>query len=106
MRHCLVMQEAFNANPFWMQVCVGFYQTLCVGSEGVHVVIRAGKAGMVAVVTWDSLMLVVRGGEFLKRGLHAPDLTSVLGDGAITGELATSGNVVDHLLGPFLGVLM
>lgn len=39
-------------------------------------------------------------------GLHAPDLTSVLGNGAIAGELATSSDVVDHLLGPFLGVLV
>lgn len=54
----------------------------------------------------DSLGLVIRGGKLLKCGLHAPDLTSILGNGAIAGELATSGNVVDHLLGPFLRVLM
>lgn len=53
----------------------------------------------------DSLQVPVRVGEFLERRLHAPDLTSVLGNGAVTGELATSGDVVDHLLGPFLGVL-
>lgn len=51
-------------------------------------------------------MLVVGGREFLERWLHAPDLASILGNGAVTGELATSGDVVDHLLGPFLGVLM
>lgn len=51
-------------------------------------------------------MHVVGGGEFLQRGLHAPDLTGVLGDGAVAGELSRSGDVVDHLLGPFLGVLV
>lgn len=50
-------------------------------------------------------MFVIGGGDFLKRGLHAPDLTSILGNGAVTGELATPSNVVDHLLGPFLGIL-
>ncbi len=54
----------------------------------------------------ESLVLVVRGWKFLECGLHAPDLPGVLADGAIAGELSTSGNVVDHLLGPFLGVLM
>lgn len=53
----------------------------------------------------DNLRLVIGRGEFLKRGLHAPDLTGVLGDGAIAGELAASGDIVDHLLGPFLRVL-
>lgn len=54
----------------------------------------------------SSSWLVIRGGEFLKCGLHAPDLSGILGNGAIAGELATPGNVVDHLLGPFLGVLI
>lgn len=80
-----------------MQVCGGFYQMLSCDT-------RSESWGVGHHV--DSLVLVIRGGEFLKRGLHAPDLTSILGNGAITGELATSGNVVDHLLGPFLGVLM
>lgn len=53
-----------------------------------------------------NLLLVIRGRDFLQRGLHAPDLTGILGNGAIAGELATSSNVIDHLLGPFLGVLM
>lgn len=50
--------------------------------------------------------LHARIGEFLKCGLHAPDLTSILGNGAIAREFATSGNIVDNLLGPFLGVLV
>lgn len=50
-------------------------------------------------------LFVIWSGELFQRGLHSPDLTSVLGDGAITGELATAGNVVNHLLGPFFGVL-
>lgn len=53
-----------------------------------------------------NLLLVIGGRDFLQRGLHAPDLTGILGNGAIAGELATSSNVIDHLLGPFLGVLM
>lgn len=51
-------------------------------------------------------MLVIWGREFLQCGLHAPDLTGILGNGAIAGELATPSDVVDHLLGPFFGVLM
>lgn len=54
----------------------------------------------------DNLVLVIGGRDFLQCGLHAPDLTGILGNGAIAGELATSSNVIDHLLGPFLGVLM
>lgn len=54
----------------------------------------------------DSLMLVIWGREFLQCGLHAPDLTGILGNGAIAGELARPSDVVDHLLGPFFGVLM
>lgn len=49
--------------------------------------------------------LQIGGGEFLQCGLHAPDLAGILGDGAVTGELTAACNVVDHLLGPFLGVL-
>lgn len=49
---------------------------------------------------------VIRSGEFFQCGLHPPDLTGVLGDGAIAGELATASNVVNRLLGPFFGVLM
>lgn len=60
----------------------------------------------VSAVQVEALKRVIGGGEFLQRGLHAPDLTSVLGNGAVAGELATSGDVVDHLLGPFLGVLV
>lgn len=51
------------------------------------------------------LSFVIRTGEFFQRGLHAPDLPGVLGDGAIAGELTTAGNVVNRLLGPFFGVL-
>lgn len=54
----------------------------------------------------DHLRLVVRCWELLQCGFHAPDLAGVLGNGAVTGELATSGNIVDHLLGPFLRVLV
>lgn len=54
----------------------------------------------------DRSVLIVRSGKFLHGGLHAPDLPSVLGNGAIAGELARSGDVVDHLLGPFFWVLM
>lgn len=52
-----------------------------------------------------NFLYVIWSGEFFQCGLHAPDLTGVLGDGAIAGELATSSNVVNHLLGPFFGVL-
>lgn len=54
----------------------------------------------------DNLRLVVGGWKLLQCGLHAPDLTGVLGNGAVTGELATSSDIVDHLFGPFLGVLV
>ena len=50
--------------------------------------------------------LEVGGRDLLKRGLHAPDLAGVLGDGAIAGELSRASDVVDHLLGPFFGVLV
>lgn len=39
------------------------------------------------------------------RGLHAPDFLSVLLDGSVAGELPRGGNVSDHHLGPFLGIL-
>lgn len=51
-------------------------------------------------------LFVIWSGEFFQSRLHPPDLTGVLGDGAIAGELATASNVVNHLLGPFFGVLM
>lgn len=51
------------------------------------------------------LLFVIWTGDFFQCGLHAPDLTGVLGDGAIAGELTTAGNVVNRLLGPFFGVL-
>lgn len=38
-------------------------------------------------------------------GLYAPDLSCILGDSAVTGELARAGNILDHLLGPLLGIL-
>lgn len=51
------------------------------------------------------LLFVIWTGQFFQRGLHAPDLAGVLGDGAIAGELPTAGNIVNRLLGPFFGVL-
>lgn len=51
-------------------------------------------------------LFVIWSGKFFQRRLHPPDLTGVLGDGAIAGELATASNVVNRLLGPFFGVLM
>lgn len=82
-----------------MQVCGGFYQMQSIFHVG------SVKVGVVGHHV-DSLLYVIRGGEFLERGLHAPDLAGILGNGAVAGELATSRNVVDHHLGPFLGVLM
>ena len=49
---------------------------------------------------------IVGGRDLLECGLHAPDLAGILGDGAITGELSRASDVVDHLLGPFFGVLV
>lgn len=65
-----------------------------------------GKTWACLAVMRTGLVFVIGGGEFLHVGLHPPDLPGVLGNGAIAGELARSSNVVDHLLGPFLGVLM
>lgn len=83
------------------QVCGVFTANMMVlqGSE------QTGKLGRVRRHE-DRLMLVVRSREFLQGGLHAPDLPSVLGNGAIAGELARSSDVVDHLLGPFFWVLV
>lgn len=44
-------------------------------------------------------------GQFLPGGLDAPDLTRVLGDGAVRRELARRRDVLDHHLGPFRLVL-
>ena len=49
---------------------------------------------------------VIRGRKHIIGGLHSPDLASILGDRPVTGELAAAGNVVNRLLGPFLGVLV
>lgn len=54
---------------------------------------------------WKDLAGVVWGCDLLQTGLHAPDLTSVLGDGAVAGEFAATSNVVDYHLGPFFSVL-
>lgn len=62
--------------------------------------------GRVCAFKGMDCLFIIGGRDLLKGGLHAPDLTGILGNGAVTGELARSGNVVDHLLGPFLGVLM
>ena len=63
--------------------------------------VRGGCAG-----AWRGrLWLLVGAGDLLQAGLHSPDFASVLGDGAVAGELATASDVVDHLLGPLLGVL-
>lgn len=70
------------------------------------VLVRGGWGGSFVDCPGGTSVHVVGGGEFLQRGLHAPDLTGVLGDGAVAGELSGSGDVVDHLLGPFLGVLV
>lgn len=51
------------------------------------------------------LLWVIGSWDFLQTGFHTPDLTSILSNGAIAGELARSSNVVNHLLGPFLGFL-
>lgn len=51
------------------------------------------------------LFWVIRSWDLLQTGFYAPDFTGVLSNGAVTGELARSGNVVNHLLGPFFGFL-
>lgn len=53
-----------------------------------------------------ALARVIWGGNLLQTGLHSPDLSCVLGDGAVTGEFSTAGDVMDHLLGPLLRVLV
>lgn len=53
-----------------------------------------------------SLILGEVGGWDLQvGGLYAPDLPCVLSDGPVAGELARAGNILDHLLGPLLGIL-
>lgn len=37
--------------------------------------------------------------------LYAPDLTCILCDGAVAGELSRSCNILDDLFGPFFWVL-
>lgn len=54
---------------------------------------------------WNDLAGVVWGCDLLQTRLHAPDLTGVLGDGAVAGEFATTSNVVDDHLGPFFSIL-
>lgn len=83
----------------------GFYETYSIYRVD-YVVTSAYRESLAVGCHLDSLLLVIRGREFLQCGLHAPDFSSVLGNGAITRELATSSDVVDHLLGPFLGVLV
>ena len=54
---------------------------------------------------FSSLRDFMRGGEFGCLGLHVPDLTGILLDRAVAGELARRGDVVDALGCPFLGFL-
>ena len=49
--------------------------------------------------------MLVGAGDLLQAGLHSPDFAGVLGDRTVAGELATAGDVVNHHLGPLLGVL-
>lgn len=49
---------------------------------------------------------IVWGRDPFQAGLHAPDLPGVLGNGAVAGEFTTACNVMDHHLGPFLGILL
>lgn len=53
----------------------------------------------------EVLARIVRSSDLLQAGLHAPDLPGILGDGAVTGEFATAGDVVNHHLGPLFRVL-
>lgn len=57
------------------------------------------------MILWNDLAGVVWGCYLLQTRLHAPDLTGVLADGAVTGEFSTTSNVVDDHLGPFFGIL-
>lgn len=50
--------------------------------------------------------LVIRGSDLVQGRFHSPDLTGVLGDGAVAGELATACNVKDHLPCPLFCVLV
>lgn len=73
--------------------------------------LRSWRSHRVALVgdrsEWDGngLFWVIRCSKLLQCGLHTPDLTGVLGDGTIAGELARTGDVEDHFLGPLLGFL-
>lgn len=49
---------------------------------------------------------IVRGGDLLQTGLHAPDLPGILRNSAVTGEFTAAGNVMDHLLCPLFRVLL
>lgn len=53
-----------------------------------------------------ALARIVRSWDLLQTGLHAPDLPGILGNGAIAGEFARAGNVMDHHLGPLFRVLL
>lgn len=52
------------------------------------------------------LARIIRSSDLLQTGLHSPDLPGVLGNGAVTGEFTTAGDVMDHHLGPLLRVLL
>lgn len=49
---------------------------------------------------------LVRGGQLVPGGLHAPDFAGVLRDGAVRRELARRRDVLDHHLRPFCLVLV
>lgn len=53
----------------------------------------------------QDLFRVIGSWDLLHTGFHTPDFTSILSNGAITRELARCSDVVNHLLGPFLGFL-
>lgn len=46
-----------------------------------------------------------RVGKLCVRRLHSPNISGILGDGSITGELTRCGNVIHTLLSPQLWVL-
>lgn len=54
---------------------------------------------------WHLVSGEVGGWNLQVRGLHTPDVVGIFCDGPVTGKLAGAGNVLDDLLGPFLGVL-
>ena len=65
----------------------------------------SGEEGNCAEWTHSLFELLVGGRDLLQAGLHAPDLPGLLGNGAVAGEFTTACNVMDHHLGPFLGIL-